>query len=49
MTLAARRLQNAGIIAYHRGVVTIHDRPGLGAAACEFYATIRDEFARLLG
>ncbi len=49
VTIAAGALQHAGLIGYHRGVVTILDRPGLEAAACECYATIRDEFARLLG
>ena len=49
VTIAARALQHAGLIDYHRGVVTILDRDGLEAAACECYATIRDEFIRLLG
>ncbi len=49
VTVAAGMLQRAGLITYHRGVVTILDRPGLEAATCECYGTIRDEFARLLG
>jgi CRP-like cAMP-binding protein len=49
VTVAARILQRAGLITYHRGVVTIRDRPGLEEAACECYATIADEFARQLG
>ena len=49
VTLAARMLQHAGLITYHRGIVTILDRPGLEATACECYALITAEFARLLG
>ena len=48
VTIAVGALQQAGIITYHRGVVTIFDRPGIEAATCECYATIRDEFRRLL-
>jgi hypothetical protein len=29
--------------------MTIADRPGLEAASCECYHTVRHEFARLLG
>jgi CRP-like cAMP-binding protein len=49
VTVAAGILQRAGLITYHRGVVTILDRPGLEAAACECYAIIAAEFARQLG
>jgi CRP-like cAMP-binding protein len=49
VTVAAGILQQAGLISYHRGVVTILDRPGLEEAACECYAIIRDEFVRRLG
>jgi CRP-like cAMP-binding protein len=49
VTLAARILQRAGLITYHRGDITILDRPGLEAAACECYAIIAAEYARLLG
>ncbi len=49
VTLAARALQHAGLITYHRGVVTVLDRLGLEAAACECYALITDEYTRLLG
>lgn len=45
---AAAALQRAGLIRYRLGNVAIVDRPGLEAAACECYAVIRDEFARLL-
>jgi CRP-like cAMP-binding protein len=47
VTIAAGTLQRAGLITYHRGVVTILDRPGLEAAACECYGAIQGQFARL--
>lgn len=43
VTLSAERLRAAGLIRYHRGQVTIVDRPGLEAVACECYHTIRTE------
>jgi len=48
VTVAARTLQNAGMISYARGEITILDRDGLEAVACEDYFTIRDAFDRLL-
>jgi CRP-like cAMP-binding protein len=45
----AGRLKKAGLIRYSRGVVTILDRPGLEAAACECYRIIAAEYDRLLG
>lgn len=42
VTLAAAALQSAGLISYHRGAMTIIDRPGLELASCECYALIRD-------
>jgi len=49
VTVAANLLQRAGLIAYHRGVITVLDREGLEAAACECYGVISGEFVRLLG
>ena len=46
VTVAAGTLQNAGLIKYSRGVVTIVNRGGLEAAACECYQVIHDQFAR---
>ena len=43
VTLSAQLLQAAGLIAYHRGRVTIVDRNGLESACCECYATLRKE------
>jgi CRP-like cAMP-binding protein len=45
----ASKLQKAGLIRYSRGVITILDRPGLEAAACECYRIIEAEYSRLLG
>jgi hypothetical protein len=36
-----------GLIRYSRGVITILDRPGLEAAACECYRIIEAEYDRL--
>lgn len=47
VTQAAGRLQAAGLIAHRRGHVTIVDRAGLEAAACECYASSRRGPTRL--
>jgi CRP-like cAMP-binding protein len=44
VTLAAAALQDAGLIRYHRGAMTIIDRPGLERASCECYAVIHERF-----
>ncbi len=49
VTVAAGRLQDAGLIHYARGHITILDRKGLEAAVCECYQIVKDEFDRLLG
>jgi len=48
VTLAASRLQGAGLIRYSRGKLRILDRPGLEAASCECYRAVTREFERLL-
>ena len=48
VTEAAGKLQDAGLIRYHRGRITVLDRPGLEARTCECYAVVRKEFDRLL-
>ncbi len=37
VTVAANALQRLGLISYHRGEVTVVDRPGLEQAACSCY------------
>jgi CRP-like cAMP-binding protein len=49
VTVAAGHLQAAGLIQYHRGKITISDRAGLEARACECYQVVRNECERLLG
>lgn len=48
VTIAAGALQQAGLITYRHGIISIVDRQGLEDAACEDYAAIRDAFERLL-
>lgn len=39
VTMAAGSLQRQGLIAYHRGALTVLNRPGLEQAACSCYQT----------
>jgi CRP-like cAMP-binding protein len=48
VTEAAGNVQRAGLIHYSRGRITVLDRPGLEARACECYAVVKKEFDRLL-
>jgi Mn-dependent DtxR family transcriptional regulator len=48
VTVAARTLQNAGVIQYTRGRITVKDRQGLEEASCECYRVIRTEYQRLV-
>ncbi|MDL2336935.1 MAG: Crp/Fnr family transcriptional regulator [Pseudomonadota bacterium] len=48
ITSAAGSLQRRGLIEYHRGELTVLDRPGLEAAACNCYAADRKAYADLL-
>ncbi len=48
ITEAAGKLQRAGVIRYRRGHLTVLERAGLEAGACECYALVKKEFARLL-
>ncbi|MBL3556242.1 MULTISPECIES: Crp/Fnr family transcriptional regulator [Marinobacter] len=47
VTEAAGKLQDLGIIEYHRGHITVIDRPGLEALSCECYAVVKHETDRL--
>jgi CRP-like cAMP-binding protein len=48
VTVIAGTLQHAGLICYRRGAITVLDRRGLEAVACECYRIIRDRYERLL-
>jgi CRP-like cAMP-binding protein len=48
ITETAGNLQRAGLINYHRGHITVLDRAGLEAHACECYLVVKKEFSRLL-
>ena len=48
VTLAAITLQEAGVIDYRRGKITIVDREGLIRAACECYGIIKNTFDHFL-
>lgn len=47
VTVAAQAVQRKGLVAYHRGRITILDRAGLGAAACGCYRTTEAAYAAL--
>ena len=46
VSLVASTLQRAGLIRYRRGRITVLDRAGLEAAACECYHVVKGEFDR---
>jgi len=47
VTQAALNLQNAGIISYKRGLITVLDREALESRSCECYAITKSEQLRL--
>lgn len=48
VTEAALKLQQAGLISYARGHITVLDRVGLEKRTCECYAVVKREYDRLL-
>jgi CRP-like cAMP-binding protein len=44
----ALKLQQAGLIRYTRGHITVLDRPGLEKRSCECYSVVKKEYDRLL-
>ena len=48
VTVAAGRLQDAGLISYSRGHIKILSRQKLEEKTCECYSIIKDEYERLL-
>ncbi|MGD0960873.1 MAG: Crp/Fnr family transcriptional regulator [Methylomonas sp.] len=48
VTEAAGKLQEAGLIEYSRGLITISDRAGLEQRVCECYQVVKIESDRLL-
>jgi hypothetical protein len=49
ITRAALSLQKRNLIRYNRGVLTVVDGRGLEAAACSCYATLKNDYTRVLG
>jgi CRP-like cAMP-binding protein len=47
VAIVARLLQQAGLITYRAGRVTVCDRSGLEAAACQCYPVLRSQLERL--
>ena len=48
VTEAAGNLQDAGLIRYRRGRITVINRPGVEAQCCECYQVVNAEVDRLL-
>ncbi|MBI3822280.1 MAG: Crp/Fnr family transcriptional regulator [Planctomycetes bacterium] len=49
VTVVARKLQEAGLIRYTHGKITILDRAGLESASCGCYQTVKADYDNLLG
>lgn len=48
ITVAAGRLQDAGVIYWQRGQITVLDRAGLEERVCECYSVVKREYERLI-
>ena len=49
VTEASGKLQKSGVIEYHRGHITVLDRPTLEKLSCECYSVVKNETNRLFG
>ena len=49
VTVIAGKLQTAGLITYHRGVIRILNRKGLEDASCECYGVTKAFYDRIMG
>jgi hypothetical protein len=49
VSVAAETLRKSGVIGYSNGNMAVLNRRGLGAAACECYGAVRQQFEQLLG
>ncbi len=49
VTEVLRELRAAGLVRYRQRRLAVVDRPGLEAASCGCYRTIRAEYDRLVG
>ena len=49
VSVEAHALQQAGLIRYSRGHITILNRKGIEGCACESYSVIRAETDKLMG
>jgi len=48
VSVAAAQLRDNGLIKYSRGKITLVDRKGILATACECYAAVKDQYDRIL-
>lgn len=48
VTVAASKLERAGVISYERGLITVLDRPRLEELSCECYRVVKKETDVLL-
>lgn len=49
LSVVAQAYQQAGMIKYSRGNMSILDRPGLEKSCCECYRVVREQFKRYIG
>jgi CRP-like cAMP-binding protein len=49
VSVVANAFQQAGLIRYNRGHMSVLDRAGLEASACECYAIVNRQFEQILG